>query len=89
MTFEEAKKLVLQVPWKIGTCNSGEKCWCRVIKPVTPIIFDEFEEYIICSDGAISKDIAEHIVKLHNESLSKSNIYKSIELNNLTNLKNP
>lgn len=32
--YEEARDYSLTIPWKIGTCSSGESCWCRVIFPV-------------------------------------------------------
>ncbi len=68
MNFEEAKKLSLEVEWKTTPCNSGEKCWCRIIEPVVPILYDdEIEEIYIVHSGSISEEYAEHIVKLHNE----------------------
>lgn len=65
---------LLNKEWKIDQCVSGgADCWCRAIVPVDPV--DE-DDYII-GYGLISKDVAKHIVKLHNESLPQLN-------NNLT-----
>lgn len=67
LTYSEAMEQSLHVRWKVSTCNSGEKCWCRVIEPEIPIM-TENEDYIsVISDGSINKAHAEHIVKLHNE----------------------
>lgn len=49
MTHEEAKKKSFEVKWKTKPCHSGEECWCRIIVPETPIVYDNFagskEEY--------------------------------------------
>lgn len=68
MTYTEAKEASLKVRWKISTCVSGEACWCRTILPEEEIIDDDGNEIYIVGDGSISKEHAEHIVKLHNES---------------------
>jgi hypothetical protein len=68
MNFEEARKLSLEVEWKTTSCNSGEACWCRIIEPVVPIVYDDgIEEIYIAGSGSIPKDYAEHVVTLHNE----------------------
>lgn len=56
--------------WYIGCCMQGESCWCRTIstKPDSDPDTDKLEYAIACS-GELSKDIAEHIVKIHNEWL--------------------
>lgn len=76
MTYEEARKKALSVKWKINECFSGEGCWCRLIEPEEPIIYNtngEIEEtYAIAHSGCIEKDIAEYLVKLHNDSLEKN-----------------
>jgi len=68
---EEALKASLTVPWKIGTCDVGEKCWCRTIELVTPIPFGDEEITHVARAGEIFKKHAEHIVKLHNDYLAR------------------
>lgn len=88
MTYTEALEKSLNVKWKIGFCHVGEKCWCRIIEPEIPIIYDKNEELQIISDGAINQEIAEYIVKLHNDSLKLVGFNK-IDAIELKNLKNP
>ena len=71
MTYKEAQKYSLTVKWKIVVCNQGKMCWCRHIRPVVPIVDDQGEEVIILHPGSLSKAAAKHIVKLHNNSISK------------------
>ena len=88
MTYKETQQKALTLPWKVGTCHVGEKCWCRTIVLEQPLIDNEGEILThICSDGAIDKEFAEHIVKLHNNSLKSIGFIKidSIELKNLKN----
>lgn len=59
------KNYLLNVRWKIETCNSGTDCWCRLIVPETP---EDVGDYVI-GDGSIGADVAEHLVKLHNDSI--------------------
>jgi len=72
MTYEEAEAKALSVKWKIGTCGEGEKCWCRTIVPVEPILYSEYQmidtesEYMIVGSGEIHKEVAERIVEDHN-----------------------
>lgn len=77
MNFKEAEKLAYKTRWKIGTCNSGEKCWCRTIEPEKTIEYfiynkdmppDKHEFYII-GDASVDKKLANYIVKLHNKNL--------------------
>lgn len=56
---------LLNVRWKIETCNSGTDCWCRLIVPETP---EDDGDYVI-GDGSIGADVAEHLVKLHNDKI--------------------
>lgn len=70
MTFKEANDLSFQVKWKVSTCTSGESCWCRTVAPETPIIYDDIEELFIIGMGTVHKEIAEYIVKLHNDNLN-------------------
>lgn len=71
MNYKEALELSLTVRWKTETCVSGDKCWCRVIKPENNIIDEEDNEIYIVGQGSIAKEHAEHIVKLHNLNLDK------------------
>ena len=73
MTYQEAIEKSLTVKWEIGTCQQGEQCWCRTIKPVEPILFedgDTEEEYYVVRSGELNKETVEHLVKLHNETFN-------------------
>jgi hypothetical protein len=71
MTYQEALKKSFQVKWKIGTCSEGEECFCRTIKPIEPILYEDSTQRIlechIVGSGRLQKEIAEHFVKLHNQ----------------------
>jgi hypothetical protein len=72
LTYKQASELAFTVRWKLGTCFSGDDCWCRPIQGEQPIMFDDGgveSEYFIARSGELSKDIAEYFVKLHNEKL--------------------
>lgn len=69
MTYEEAQKESLKVKWKASPCHQGGECWCRIIEPIEPILYDRDEEYYIVGSGSIPKLEAEHLVELHNRSL--------------------
>lgn len=71
MNYKEAVEYSLTVKWKAVVCQSGENCWCRIIEPEQKIVDDNGNEIYIASSGCIPKKYAEHIVKLHNESLMK------------------
>lgn len=74
-TEAEEYKLIQQkaltVPWKIEECSTrGGKCWCALIVPVEPLTWGESKkEYCIAPAACLDKEIAEHIVKIHNKSL--------------------
>jgi hypothetical protein len=70
MNYEQTIKKTLTIEWRVGTCNSGEDCWCRTIFPKEDLIDDNGEEVYIVGYGSISKEFAEHIVELHNKSLA-------------------
>lgn len=70
MTYQEAIAKSLTVRWKLGTCEQGEKCWCRSVRCETPIMFDE-EELWVVAVGRINKETAEHIVMLHNREIEE------------------
>ena len=69
MTYEEAQKESLKVKWKASPCHQGGECWCRIIEPIEPILYDRDEEYYIVGSGSIPILEAEHLVELHNRSL--------------------
>ena len=72
MTYQEARELLFKTKWKTTLCKTGEECWCRIIKPIEPILFGNSsnkEEMTICDAGSISKDFAEYFVELHNTRL--------------------
>lgn len=72
MNYQESIEYSLRVRWKAVPCvQSGEKCWCRVIKPEQEIVDEDGNEIYICGSGEISKEHAEHIVKAHNAFLEK------------------
>jgi hypothetical protein len=71
MKYQEAIEKSFQVKWKVGTCSQGEKCWCRTIKPIEPIFYEDGgdAEYYVVGMGELSKETAEYFVELHNEKL--------------------
>lgn len=77
MNFEQAREYSFLVPWKTMECFSGPECWCRIIVPVEPILYSHPEspdiehEYVIVDAGALDKETAEYIVRLHNENYDK------------------
>ena len=71
MTYEEAMQKSINVKWFIKTCDVGEKCWCRMICTEEEIKDENGEIIYIIGSGAASKEHAEHIVKIHNDSLNK------------------
>jgi hypothetical protein len=72
MTHEEAYNKALEVKWKVEPCFSGEDCWCRIIMPSEPINYgpDNVEEVCIVSSASINKQMAEHIVNIHNQLIN-------------------
>jgi hypothetical protein len=80
MTYEEAQELSLIVKWKVSTCSQGKECWCRAIVPVVPISYTEDEmnvgqEYTVVRPGELDKDLAEHLVRLHNNYIDDDDEY--------------
>ena len=63
---EEFFEKALQVKWKVGICNTGESCWCRTIIPIGV----ESEDYYIIPEGTMHREVVEHIVNIHNNSLN-------------------
>lgn len=69
MTYKKALQESLTVEWKISLCPQGEVCWCRVIEPKNPITYQDGEllsELYIVGSGNIHKEVAEHLVRIHN-----------------------
>lgn len=69
LSYNECIELSLGVKWKTSECNEGKICWCRIIEPEIPMTSKEDEQIYIAGSGCIPQEYAEHIVKLHNESL--------------------
>ena len=69
MKYEEVQQKALTIKWKTTPCHQGEECWCRVIEPTEPILYDDNEEYYIVGSGSIPQLEAEHLVELHNKNL--------------------
>ena len=61
-------KNILEVKWKVSECGNSD-CWCRIIEPEEKIIDENKFEVTVIDAGSINKEIADHIVKLHNDSL--------------------
>lgn len=78
----------LNVKWKTETCFS-EDCWCKLIVPEN----SDDKDACIVPSGAIGAEVAEYIVKLHNDNLSKWKNYDAdakfrASLNNAKTIKN-
>lgn len=77
MNYDQAKELSFLVPWKTMECFSGPECWCRIIVPVEPILYNHDEspdvqhEYVIVDAGALDEETAEYMVKLHNNKIEQ------------------
>lgn len=84
-SFDEAIKYALSIPWRMDVCHVGKDCWCRVIKTVEDFEYQEQvgdliqdynfnEDYGIVGDGSICEEIAQHLVSMHNDNISKQTI---------------
>lgn len=77
MTYEEAQQKLLTVRWKTKECTQSD-CWCSAVVPEEDIVYNngiegEVDDYVyIAGAGALTKELAEHIVKIHNESLERN-----------------
>lgn len=69
MTYEETKLKLLTLPWKSVNCTQ-ETCWCGGITTEEPIEYEDNELYVV-ETGSMFKEIAEYIIKIHNETLIK------------------
>ena len=66
-------KDLLKYEWKVDKCTT-ENCWCAWITTKDPIYFKSNDKHCeeaayIAPSGAIPKELAEHIVELHNLTL--------------------
>ena len=69
MNYKEAILYSIKVKWKVDVCAQGEECWCRIIVPEKPIENSDDEDVYIIGQGVMDKEHAEHIVKLHNDTI--------------------
>ena len=69
LSYLEAQELSMTVEWKTKFCGEGKICWCRIIEPKNEIVDKDDNEIYIAGSGCVPTIYAEHIVKLHNESL--------------------
>ena len=69
--YKAAEKQLINTKWRIKMCSQGSDCWCRIIVPVTKVSYSVEEDMYVIGSGSVSKGIAAHIVKVHNESLEK------------------
>lgn len=72
MTYQEAITKSLSVRWEVDTCSQGESCWCRTIKPVDPILYedgDTQEEYQVVRAGELQRKTVEYLVDIHNKNI--------------------
>lgn len=58
--------------WKTEPCHTKD-CWCAIITTEKPVFWEQSpeEEAYIAPSGSIPKEIAEHIVKIHNNNLKE------------------
>jgi hypothetical protein len=73
MKYKEAEDLLYKTKWKTQTCQSGRKCWCRMVVPVKKIKCDDGPGggLYIAGSGELTKRAAEYFVKLHNAEAEK------------------
>jgi hypothetical protein len=68
MKYNEALEYAKNLEWKLGNCGH-DNCWCASILPKEDVIDDEGNAIDIVPSGLVDKSVAEHIVKIHNESI--------------------
>ena len=73
MNHKQAKDKLLTVKWKTVPCPNKD-CWCAMIYPEEEFNYEEDEEAFVIGSGAIDKDLVEHIVEVHNQSLKISKL---------------
>jgi hypothetical protein len=63
--------ILKNIKWKVGECFDP-KCWCSPIIPETVIIDEDGNEWdVVVGSAQITKELAQHIVDLHNENLEQ------------------
>lgn len=70
MTYQEAQQKLLIVRWKVQEYDSHDGTFYHIEPEETVIIHYEDKMEIIIT-GDTSKEIAEHIVSIHNEALDR------------------
>jgi|LakMenEpi03Aug12_release.lakeMendotaPanAssembly.Ray.scaffolds.fasta_scaffold652304_2 hypothetical protein len=78
MTYEETKLKLLTLPWKRVKCTQ-ETCWCAGITTEQPVEFEDDELYVVRT-GSMYKEVADHIIKIHNETLIKNESNKEKDI---------
>lgn len=74
MTYQEAIEKAFTLKWELGTCEQGERCWCRTIEPVEQIMYQDHEDmepYFVVKSGQMLKEVAHYFVELHNQNLNQ------------------
>ena len=52
----------------------GESCWCRMVVPETEILDEIGLPIHVIKSASIDKELAEYIVKMHNNNLKKNQL---------------
>lgn len=52
--------------WQTIPCHTGKECWCRMIVTKDYDETTQEDDTLVCHAGALTKNVAEHVVKLHN-----------------------
>jgi hypothetical protein len=62
MKYEDAEDLLYQTKWKTETCSQGAQCWCRMVVPVKPIVYDDCNSdgLYVAGSGALNKRSAKY-----------------------------
>lgn len=73
ITYEEAIEKAIKSLWKVEECGT-EDCWCACIGPAEKIKYQDrpggyIEEIYIVPSGSLTKEIANHLVNLHNNEI--------------------
>lgn len=75
MDYKSAQLKSLEVLWTTEECREAN-CWCSAIIPKAPIIYRETDDgidqhFYIARAGELDKEIAEHIVSVHNQHVRR------------------
>lgn len=63
---------LLDEKWKVHSCFSGKECWCRMIVTEGWDDLVQADDTLVIGSAAVSKELAEYIVLLHNNNIGKS-----------------